>query len=144
MRGSGKLTLEQRFLKKVNKQDGEAGCWLWTAACAGLGYGVMRDATKRQTYAHRIAYEIYIKPIPPGFVIDHLCRNHICVNPHHLEPVTNRENLLRGEGFVGKESRVTHCPGGHEYTKENTYITPKGERDCRACWGTRDRRKAKT
>lgn len=51
----------------------------------------------------------------------------------HLEPVTARVNTLRGESFAAKNARKTHCRHGHAFTEDNTYITPKLERQCRAC-----------
>jgi hypothetical protein len=85
-------TIEARFWEKVDKTD---TCWLWTGSSDRLGYG--RFSTwPSVTLAHRFAYELLAGPIPDGLVIDHLCRTPSCVNPDHLEPVTQRENLRRG------------------------------------------------
>jgi hypothetical protein len=75
-----------------------------------------------------------------GLVIDHLCRVPLCVNPEHLEPVTLRENILRGESLSARRARQTHCKHGHEFTAANTYVTVKGQRYCRACDRIRHRR----
>jgi hypothetical protein len=80
-----------------------------------------------------VAYELAIGPIPEGLTIDHLCRNRGCVNPAHLEAVTNRTNLLRGDGIAALNARKTHCKRGHEFTPENTYVWREGTRACRAC-----------
>lgn len=86
----------ERFLSKVDKRAD--GCWHWTAALMPNGYGYFRVSTprRRMVYAHRAAYELLVGPIPDGMVIDHLCRNKSCVNPEHLEVVTQGENVRRG------------------------------------------------
>lgn len=107
------LTVEDRFWAKVRVIPC-GGCWEWQGHLAGGGYGGFSDG--RNVYAHRWAYEHLIAPIPDGLQIDHLCRNRACVNPAHLEPVTQTENQMRGL----KGSLVTHCPQGHPYDEENT------------------------
>jgi len=71
--------------------------------------------------------------------IDHLCRVRCCVNPDHLEAVTHRENILRGNTFAAVNAAKTHCPKGHEYTPENTRIHTGGRRQCIACSRAYDR-----
>lgn len=83
--------------------------------------------------AHRYAYEHFIGPIPEGLQVDHLCRVRNCVNPDHLEAVTCRENVLRGDGVAAANARATHCPQGHAYDEANTYTWTNGGRHCRAC-----------
>ena len=112
----------------------ESGCWMWTSRLDGSGYGKMKLDGK-EWGAHRLIYEELIEPIPEGLELDHLCRNHACVNPAHLEPVTHIENCRRGVcGAVttARQTAKTHCPYRHEYTPENTY-TPNGHRNCRKC-----------
>ncbi|MEV4271931.1 HNH endonuclease signature motif containing protein [Micromonospora aurantiaca (nom. illeg.)] len=82
--------------------------------------------------AHRIAYEMKRGPVPDGLELDHLCRNRRCVRPAHLEPVTRRTNLLRGETIPARLAERTHCRHGHEFTPENTYQW-RGSRFCRTC-----------
>lgn len=121
----------ERFLAKV--QIGAADeCWPWLGRKSGRGYGMFavecrRDRPNFDMGAHRFAYEHFVGPIPEGLVIDHLCRNPVCVNPAHLEPVTQAENILRGEWAQGDS-----CKRGHDYA-EHGYIRPTGARDCRAC-----------
>lgn len=104
------------------------GCWLWTGARSSNGYGAV-SIGGRVVGAHRAVYELLAGPIPAGLQLDHLCRVRRCVNPAHLEPVTARENQLRGVHGL-----KTHCPAGHPYDEENTYIHPgRGVRDCRLC-----------
>lgn len=117
-----------------------SGCWLWTATLSGKGYGQFRFRGKLWI-AHRAAYEIFVGPIPEGATLDHLCRVRRCVNPEHLEPVSQRENLLRGDTITARHAAATHCPRGHEYNSENTYVQPiTGGRRCRTC--RREQRRA--
>lgn len=91
---SGRVPLSQRFWDKVEKTD---GCWLWRAARDLNGYGRVGadEGPKRTMLAHRAAWTLLRGDIPDGLVLDHLCRNPQCVNPAHLEPVTQRVNLER-------------------------------------------------
>ena len=122
-------TVEQRFWPKVDKR--QDGCWVWQAATL-KGYGQF-NVGHRICYAHRVAYELVVGPIPDGLELDHLCRNTLCVNPDHLEPVTMRVNILRSQSEPANNARKTHCPHGHAYDAENTYVNPKGHRSCREC-----------
>lgn len=120
----------ERFEEKV--APGENGCILWTASGNGAGYGAMYIAKGKRVLAHRWAYEHYVGPIPEGMVLDHLCRNRICVNPAHLEPVTHRTNVLRGVAPTAVNAAKTHCDQGHLFDAENTAMD-RGKRACRAC-----------
>jgi hypothetical protein len=120
-----------RFLAKVNLGD-PADCWEWTAFRDGNGYGRLQiDGLAAK--AHRVSYELSVGPIPDALPLDHLCRNPPCVNPDHLEPVTHRENILRGVGMGAINARRTHCAHGHEFNDENTLVTKQGNRACRPC-----------
>lgn len=87
----------ERFWEKVKKTD---GCWIWTASIYGKGYGKYTVRGKHYA-AHRYAYELIKGKIPDGMQLDHLCRNKLCVNPDHLEPVTNAENQRRAIAAIG-------------------------------------------
>src|SRR5258706_11387542 len=102
-----------RFWTKVDRSAGTEGCWPWLAYKKPEGYGHFRIGRDIKL-VHRISYEMLIGAIPEGLQLDHLCRIRSCVNPLHLEPVTNKENVLRGEGITAKQSRQTHCLRGHE------------------------------
>lgn len=120
--GRGNLaTLDQRYWSKVDRSGGDNACWLWTAFTQ-KGYGRFEGVV-----AHRVAYELLVGPIPDGLQLDHLCRVRQCVNPAHLEPVTNAENARRAA--VAR----THCVHGHEFTPENTSLNRRGARVCRTC-----------
>jgi hypothetical protein len=122
-----------RFLSKVDQYEFTDMCWLWTASKQGLDYGGFKYRGK-WWLAHRWSYTYFFGEIPEGLEIDHLCKVKLCVNPYHLEAVTRAVNNLR-KGKPGP--RKTHCPQGHEYTEENTYVytAPSGyvNRRCRIC-----------
>jgi hypothetical protein len=126
-----------RFWVKVDK-SGADSCWLWTAKINRYGYGDF-GLRKRLVKAHRFAYTVTRGPIPEGLHLDHLCRVRHCVNPEHLEAVTQRENTLRSESLSALRARRTHCPQGHAYDEANTYVTKKRERVCRTCHRDRER-----
>lgn len=111
-------------------------CWLWTGLTTYDGYGRVKIGRK-QLAAHRLSYMIHRGPIPNGLVLDHLCRVRNCVNPWHLEAVTDRVNILRGLGSAPRNMAVTHCIHGHRFDEANTYVwtQPNGQkkRMCRAC-----------
>ena len=122
----------ERFLGKIERTA--SGCWEWQGYIDRHGYGRITINYKPHS-AHRVGYELFVGPIPDGLVIDHLCRNRACVNPEHLEPVTNDENVRRGLRSPTK----THCVHGHEFTIENTRISASGRRRCLECERIRSR-----
>ena len=128
---NGRFSAQERFWAKVSGGDVE-GCWNWVASIADTGYGQFADRGVRH-YAHRFAYQQMVGEIPEGLVLDHLCRNRACVNPWHLDPVTQKINVARSYGAR------THCPQGHPYDEANTYVTTRGVRQCRECKRIRDR-----
>jgi len=105
-------------------------CWTWKGTTLN-GYGTFYDG-KKSVFAHRQSYELIKGNIPDGLQLDHLCRNRLCVNPEHLEPVTCKENINRGNTGDNQRDK-THCPQGHPYSGENLRITSLGYRECRIC-----------
>ena len=121
-----------RFWLKVNKTD---TCWLWTGERDLNGYGKLCFDGKR-LFAHRVAYELLVGRVPDGLELDHVacrgCTNRHCVNPGHLEPVTHRENVLRGVSPPAKHARQTECHRGHPLSGSNLVVRGAW-RDCGEC-----------
>lgn len=133
--------LSDRFWSKVAKTE---TCWLWTASLDGSGYGqffTRVEGQRKSNRAHRLAYELVVGPIPEGLVLDHLCRNPKCVNPEHLEPVTDRENILRGTGLSARRARQVLCAEGR-HRLDDFPRQASGQRSCLACRNVKRRGKA--
>ena len=111
---------------------GDDECWLWEGG-SNHGYGI--HAWHRTPWkAHRLAWTLLIGPIPDdGLVFDHLCRERRCVNPRHLERVTQQTNILRGDGSPAQNARKTHCSHDHPLSGDNLRIRKDGSRICREC-----------
>lgn len=136
--------LPERFWSKVDKNGVEGfhfatgeslgPCWVWTASKMRNGYGQIVIRRKHRA-AHRAAYEDAFGPVDRTLDIDHLCRNRACCNPTHLEAVTHRENMRRGDVGGHAQRRKTHCPQGHSYDDAYRYRGRDGSwrRECRAC-----------
>lgn len=126
-----------RLMERVSVEDRghPSPCWIWGGLLMKNGYGRISRGGHAgpMILTHRAAYEVLVVPVPEGLQIDHLCRVRACCNPDHLEPVTCRENLLRGSGWVAVNARKTECPQGHPYDEANTYRRSNGRRVCRTC-----------
>jgi hypothetical protein len=127
---------DQVLRQKVLRQSRSTidGCWFWEGPLTSDGrYGRLNVPRLGEQMAHRVAYRIFVGEIPEGLTLDHLCGVTRCVNPAHLEPVTMRENVLRGNAPSAQNARKTCCLRGHEFTQDNTYRFPDGRRGCRRC-----------
>lgn len=106
------------------------GCWIWIGAkgpCRGMVYGV-RMVDGKHKKAHTLSYERANGPVPKGMELDHLCKNTLCINPLHLEPVPHRINVLRGNSPAAKNAKKTNAPCGHPYSGRDSRV-----RYCKPC-----------
>ena len=131
-------TLQQRLWDKIDKNGPVSShrpdlgpCWIWKGHLSSKGYGLVWNRGRNER-AHALTYKLLIGPTPKGLEPDHLCRVRNCANPFHLEFVTHKENVLRGEGLCAKNAKKTQCINGHPFTLENTILTGIG-RACREC-----------
>lgn len=136
-------SVAERFWEKV-EISGPEDCWEWTACLNEDGYGLIsigqREPGKgHMRGAHRVSYELTSGEIPEGLELDHLCRNPSCVNPAHLEAVTHRENMLRGETLAAAQALQTHCKAGHPLAGRNLVPRSGRKRECRICTARRVR-----
>lgn len=120
---------EERFWAYVEKTE---TCWVWKGGLSATGYGQFHYEG-RNWRVHRYSYTLLVGPITDGLVLDHLCRNRACVNPDHLEAVSNRTNIVRGQTLPAENVAKTHCARQHPYDEENTWVNSKGHRYCRKC-----------
>lgn len=118
-----------------------SGCWTWTRSLLPNGYAHL-SLSGRKHYVHRLFYVLTYGPIGDGKQLDHLCRNRACCRPDHLQPVTCRENLLRGQTVAAGHASKTHCSKGHPFSGPNLHIywyvrkgQKKSTRVCRTCKG---------
>jgi hypothetical protein len=123
--------LQVRFWRCVDKTE---TCWLWQGEMGPGGYGRILDPSTRKHYmAHRYSYELHVGPVPEDLCLDHLCRVRHCVRPDHLEAVTMRENVRRGETPASANHKKQVCIHGHVFTDETTILDHLGHRHCRLC-----------
>jgi hypothetical protein len=107
------------------------GCWHWTGAHYPNGYAraYRRKCVPMLGYAHRYSYFFTHGTIPDGLVIDHMCNNRGCVNPTHLQAITQRANILKGIGLCAENAKKFFCKRGHVLPE----IGPDGRRSCIPC-----------
>ena len=135
----------ERLWARIDKSVGSDACWHWPGALNVYGYGFLSEGSRTSRgikMAHTVAYESVYGPVPEGLHLDHLCHgadltcpgggpaclHRRCVNPAHLEAVTQAENNRR------MQARKTHCPKGHPLFGPNLYSAPGSKnRECRTC-----------
>ena len=122
--------MKRKLWEKVKR---EGDCWVWTGTVANRGYGSIHHEGRNGYLPHRLSWELLRGPSPEGLVLDHMCQNRRCVNPCHLDPVTNRVNILRGKSIAAQNFIKTECINGHEFSQKNTRIRKDGSRICKEC-----------
>ncbi len=130
-----KYSYEERLKSFMKRIQYRGDCWIWTGSKVygrSSIYGQFYNGDRNEL-AHRYSYGNFVMEIPRGMTIDHECRKTLCVNPNHLRPMTLRENILIGTGPTAKNAKKTHCPKGHEYTKDNIVGAFRNARECRRC-----------
>lgn len=138
-----RTALRTRITSRITVEDRgfRTACWISNRAMHSNGY--TKIGYFGQTWlTHRFAYTVFVGDIPDGLQLDHLCSQRACCNPEHLEPVTCRENLLRGDTLTAREAAQTHCKEGHPLSGPNLYVRPDrvNSRGCRTCRRNADRR----
>jgi len=118
-----------RLLSHVTRKG---NCLIWNGHINKKGYGMM-SLNHQAFLVHRISYELFKGSIPKGLTVDHLCKNKACQNVDHMEAISNKDNILRGNNTAARNSRKTHCIRGHEFTPENIYKQHGNMRMCREC-----------
>lgn len=145
-----RMQIAEKLYKNV---EFSAGCWIWTGDKNHKGYGLLRPnahSISRTSSAHRVVYEEECGPIPSGMFVCHHCDNPSCVRWDHLFLGTHRDNqndmVRKGRQGWGKHEKAkTHCPQGHEYTAENTYVgVTSGWRSCKACAKVKEQKRNHT
>lgn len=119
-------------VKRLRDLASTTPCWITDVAPNSSGYSYKRVNGTKLPY-HRYLYQLFMGPVPSALQLDHLCRNRWCVNPDHLEPVTRRENILRGISFSAINARKKECPHGHSYEEESVNVQLYKQRICRTC-----------
>lgn len=126
-----------RFWVRVDKKSSKE-CWNWIGFITRDGYGQFHcvdDNNIKYFRAHRLSYVLAGGTLDPKLCLDHTCRNRACMNPNHLEQVSLKENLNRGEGICAKRKRSEKCKNGHSYklSQQSNYMKKNEWRSCKIC-----------
>lgn len=123
-----------RFWSKVEKTE---NCWIWKNKPGSSGYGIFNVGRRSRYLAHRVSLSLIGASLPQDFnvQIDHICKNRLCVRPDHLEVVSLRENILRGNSITAQNARKTHCKRGHLLTEIGMGHRGRTRRGCLVCRG---------
>lgn len=129
---------DEDYIRRKSVRN-KKGCLRWTGKLSYNGYPLLPKVMAKRAGTHmvyRYLYELVVAPIPEGLTLDHLCKTRECVEPTHMEPVTMRENVLRGDTIVRENTKKTMCPQGHPYDTVNI----NGDRGCKRCKAEHTRR----
>ena len=130
------LGADQKVLKRFwSKVKITNDCWEWIGGKNSGGYGSFQFLGKHES-AYKVSYLLFKGDVLKNLELDHKCRNHACVNPHHLRQITHRENILCGTGVAAIHSKKTHCKRGHLLKGFNCierYKNGNLHRRCRTC-----------
>ena len=127
---SRRISASIRFFKYASNCNTVENCWEWKGGKTYQGYGVFSSDNRESILAHRWIWTYLFGPMPKNRVINHRCRNTSCVNPVHMEVISQSENVLVGDHY---ERKIMHCPRGHAYTTKNTYIQRRYNGNSRSC-----------
>jgi hypothetical protein len=121
------MTIPPDLVERADHILRKGSCILWPG-CGNGRYGLINFSRSRRFVAHRIIYKGVFGEIPKGLVVDHICRTTMCVNIRHLRLLTNKENILVGEGIAAKNKRKVVCKRGHKFQ-----FRKNGQRECGIC-----------
>lgn len=114
----------------------EDGCFIWKRNIDGKGYGNFSYKGKR-ILAHRFSFRAFKSKIPKDLVVDHMCKNKLCVNPKHLRLLTRVKNVMIGKGIPALNAKKSKCKNGHNFSGKNLLIRKNmngnKKRKCRIC-----------
>ena len=122
-------------MDRLSIPEPNTGCYLWLGKIDRAGYGHVKDSGEDRKAA-TVAWELrHGSRVPSGLVLDHRCRMRCCVNPDHLEAVTQKVNWDRGDGprvIKYPKRLICDCGEVYEVIWNGRGVEERGCRNCRA------------